>query len=189
VSDTGGIITKKIKPNFKLLGAKMGKKMKQVGQAISELSQKDISLLEKNGNIDLSVRTPSENVENETVNILKEEVEIISEDIAGWLVTNKGDLTVALDITITEILKEEGVAREFVSSIQKFRKESNFNVTHRIKLTVKKDEQINNAIIKFKVYICSEILAEDIQLVDELSNGTIIELNEQPILITVFKKN
>lgn len=181
VSDTSGILVKKIKPNFKLLGAKMGKKMKELGLALTQLSQKEIAQLEKNGSIDMKI-------DGEPINILKGEVEILSEDIAGWMVANKDELAVALDINLTEKLKNEGLAREFVNRIQKLRKESDFNVTDRIIVLVQKDKLINNAIIDFKLYICSEILAENLEIVDNLEAGVPLEVNDNQLLVSVTKK-
>lgn len=171
ITETEGVIKKKAKANFKLLGQKLGKKMKAAADLIAALDNKQILQLEKNGNYDLTL-------DGETVNILLSEVEIISEDIPGWQVANKGELTVALDITITDKLREEGNARELVNRIQKFRKDSNFNVTDRIAVTIESQPQIDSTIIHHKDYICAEILADELQLVDSLDSGESFEVND-----------
>ena len=129
VLDTSGIIVKKIKPNFKILGPKYGPKMKLVAGEINKFGQAEINMIEHRGSIEI-------NLEGKNVLIEKAEVEILSEDIEGWLVTNKSDLTVALDINLDEDLKNEGIARELVNRIQNLRKEQSFNVTDRISLTI-----------------------------------------------------
>ena len=121
------------------------------------------------------------------VPILLQEVEIISEDIPGWQVASKGELTVALDITITDKLKDEGNAREFVNRIQNLRKDKAFNVTDRIKLEVERHAEINSALTDFKDYICAEILAEELAVVDSITDGSPIEVNEIPLKVNIKK--
>ncbi len=181
ITETEGVIKKKAKANFKLLGQRLGKQMKGAADIIAVLTQKQISELEKNKSIELLVG-------HEPVQILLEEVEIISEDIPGWQVANKGELTVALDITVTEELKEEGNARELVNKVQKLRKDSNFNVTDRISVIIEKQPEIDITIINHKDYICAEILADDIQLVDTLAEAETIEVNEFPVKIIIKPK-
>ena len=160
ITDTTGILVKKIKPNFKALGPKYSKQMKAIAACIGEMGQTDIYQFEKTGSYPLTV-------EGETLTLLPEDVEILSEDIPGWLVANEGRLTVALDINITRELREEGIAREFINRIQNLRKERDFNVTDKIRLTIGKHEEINEAVEHFKHYIASQVLAEEITLVDK----------------------
>jgi isoleucyl-tRNA synthetase len=161
ITDASGILVKKIKPNFKTLGPKCGKLMKQTATAITEFSQVDISKIEKDGVFNLDVA-------GEKFEISLSDVEILSEDIPGWLVTNIGSLTVALDITLTEQLQEEGIARELINRIQNIRKDSNFDVTDKIKLQIEKHNKINSSINNNKLYICTETLALSLNLVDKI---------------------
>lgn len=169
ISDTEGVMTKKIKPDFKKLGPKHGKNMKSIAEAIVNFDQKNISELERNGFINI-------NIQNEIINITKEDVEIISEDIPGWLVTNMGYLTVALDITITEQLKQEGIARELINRIQNIRKEKDFNVTDKITLKLEKNQEIDLSIENNYHYICNETLATNLELVDVINATDKIEI-------------
>jgi len=127
-------------------------------------------------------------VDGEEVEILLGEIDLISEDIEGWQVANEGDLTVALDITITEMLRHEGYARELVNRIQKLRKDLNFNVTDRIQVLIGKNEEIILSVRHFKNYICAEILAESFELVDSLDEGVTIEVNDMPVKIIITQK-
>ncbi|MGQ8337192.1 isoleucine--tRNA ligase [Sunxiuqinia sp. A32] len=161
ITDTTGIIKKKIKPNFKTLGPKYGKIMKQIAGAVAQFSQEDIGQLEKDGSFQLTVAEQS-------VSLGLDDVEIMTEDIPGWLVSSEGGLTIALDINLTEELKQEGIAREFINKIQNLRKESNFEVTDRIKLKIRKDEFFSLAVENFKDYISNQTLANELVLVDEL---------------------
>ncbi len=173
ITDTSGFLVKKIKPNFKALGAKVGGKMKQVAAAITQFNQEDISKIEKNGTYDL-------NIDNQSVAIAISDVEIISEDIPGWLVTNIGSLTVALDVNITESLREEGIARELVNRIQNLRKDKNFEVTDKINVKIQTHDAIVSAVLTNKIYICTEILANELKLVDEITdkNADMVEVDE-----------
>jgi isoleucyl-tRNA synthetase len=181
ITETEGIIKKKIKPNFKALGTKLGAKMKAAGAVITGFGQHEIALIEKEGQIDL-------NLDGEVITILLSEVEIAAEDIPGWSVAGKGSLTVALDITLTDELKQEGDAREFVNRIQNIRKESGFELTDRIFVTVLEAESLKESIVKYNDYICREILAEFIEWVPELSEGTEIEVNDTLLKVVVNKK-
>jgi len=181
LDDSSGVIKKKAKADFKKLGARLGQKMKAVAGLVSNLSQQEIATLEKQGKLDL-------NANGEILSIRADEVEIASEDIPGWLVANQGALTVALDVTITAALKDEGNAREFVNRIQNLRKERAFSVTDRILLQVEKHGEINSALINFKDYICAEILAEELAVVDSVSDGSSIEVNEIPLKVIIKKK-
>lgn len=164
LTDTAGIIKKKIKPNFKTLGPKFGKIMKQIAGSVAQFSQTDISELEKNGGCKL-------NVADQDVELTLEDVEITTEDIPGWLVSSEGELTIALDINISDELKQEGIAREFINKIQNIRKESNFEVTDRISLKISKHDFYNQAVENYKDYISSQTLSADLNLVDSLEDG------------------
>jgi isoleucyl-tRNA synthetase len=161
LTDTTGIIKKKIKPDFKVLGPKYGKLMKEIAGAIGKFGQKEIVQLESAGQFEIQAGS-------EKVIIKPEDVEIHTEDIPGWTVASEGQLTVALDINVTEELKDEGFAREFINKIQNIRKDSNFEVTDRINLTIVKGEEFNKAILNYKDYICAQTLANQLELVDNL---------------------
>lgn len=161
LSDATGIIHKKIKPNFKTLGPKYGKLMKEISNVIGQFSQQDISTLEREGTFDISIG-------GQSITITPEDAEIITEDIPGWLVATEGNLTIALDINITEDLKLEGIAREFINKIQNIRKDSGFEVTDRVTLKIKKHEMLNQALETHKEYICTQTLAIGLELVNDL---------------------
>jgi isoleucyl-tRNA synthetase len=181
LSDTGGFIKKKIKPNFVALGKKLGPKMKAVSSELVKFSQEDILKMEKEGQYNLSI-------DGEPVILQLSEVEITSEDIPGWTVANKGALTVALDITITPDLESEGNAREFVNRIQKIRKESGFELTDKIEVKVAASNGLKNSLAQFNDYICAEILADKLELVAQIDNGTEIEINDISLKVIVLKK-
>jgi isoleucyl-tRNA synthetase len=174
------LIRKKVKANFKELGAKMGTRMKEVAQAITLMSQEDISLLEINSSFDLSLG-------QENVTILIQDVEISSDDIPGMLVGNKGMLTVALDIQISPELEEEGLAREFVNKVQKIRKDNDFALTDRIQVVIEEHEMLKSALNNFNSYICTEILADKLDFSSEIQHGTEIEVNDQSLKILISK--
>ncbi len=177
LTDTEGFIKKKLKPNFKTLGSKMGAKMKSVAAAIGQMSQHDIALLEKEKTFTLSIDEGS-------VAISVEDVDVIAEDIPGWSVANKDSLTVALDVTVTPGLQEEGNARELVNRIQKIRKDNGYEVTDRIEVSIQEHEPLKSAIINYSDYICAEILADRINVVPKVGNGVEIEVND--VIINVF---
>ena len=179
ISDASGILVKKIKPNFKTLGPKYGKLMKQISQAINLFNQEDISLIETNKKYELSL-------ENQKIEISIDDVEIMTEDIPGWVVTNLDNLTVALDITITKELEEEGIAREIVNRIQNLRKDNGFEVTDKIALQIEKNNTIFDAINNNISYICSETLTDRFEFLDKLetNDSMNIELNNN-IKITI----
>ncbi|MBW6498401.1 MAG: isoleucine--tRNA ligase [Bacteroidales bacterium] len=152
LEDSAGVLVKKIKPNFKELGPRYGKLMKQIAAAIAQFGQDDIARIESEGKYSLDIA-------GEAVELLVSDVEIISEDIPGWLVANEGTLTVALDVTITEALRNEGIARELINRIQNLRKEKGFEVTDKIVIFVKQHREITDAIVSNNDYICSETLA------------------------------
>lgn len=181
LTETEGFIKKKVKPNFKSLGAKMGAKMKAVAAAITALDQQQISALEKDGGYTLTV-------DGEPIDIVREDVDIIAEDIPGWSVANKDALTVALDITVTPELQDEGNARELVNRIQKIRKETGLELTDRIAVSVEEHEPLKSAILNFSEYICTEILADKLEIVPQVSEGTEIEVNEAILKVLITKK-
>jgi len=174
-------IKKKIKPNFVVLGKKLGSKMKSVAQAMTQFTQDDIGIFERTGKYILTI-------DNETLTLELSEVEISSDDIPGWMVANKGPLTVALDITLTQDLKMEGDAREFVNRIQNIRKDSGFALTDRIVVKVAANNGLKASLAHFKAYICAEILADNLELLPEIVDGTEIEVNDVSLKVIVSKK-
>lgn len=179
ITDTAGILIKKIKPNFKTLGPKYGKYMKQISALVAEMNQNDIYNFEKQGTYSLQIGT-------DTLELTLEDVEILSEDIPGWLVANEGRLTVALDINITKELREEGIARELINRIQNLRKDSDFNVTDKIDLRIGKHKEINEAVENFKAYIASQVLAENVTLVDKAEDDAqAIEIDDIQTFIKI----
>ena len=176
-----GFIKKKIKPNFVALGKKLGSKMKAVTTALTNFSQEEIAKLEKEGNITLILN-------QEPIILSIQEVDITSEDIPGWVVANKNALTVALDVTVTPELAQEGNAREFVNRIQKIRKDNGYDLTDRILVKVADVPSLTDSLTQFNDYICAEILADSIELVKEPANGTEIEVNDIPLKVFVTKK-
>jgi isoleucyl-tRNA synthetase len=181
ITETEGVISKKLKPNFKLLGAKLGTKMKQASAAISSLSQVQISQLEKEGVLNLDI-------EGEMIPLLVSEVEIIAEDIPGWSVAVKNALTVALDITLSPALVKEGNARELINRVQSIRKEANFELTDKILLRIVDNADLKDAINEFSNYICDEILALGIDWVPAMEDGVDVEINDHKLRISVLQK-
>jgi len=181
LSGTDGFIKKKIKPNFIALGKKLGARMKAVSTALAGFTQESIEKLEKEGNITLFI-------DKEPLILTINEVEITSEDIPGWVVANKNALTVALDVTVTPELAQEGNAREFVNRIQKIRKDNGYDLTDRILVKVADVPALSDSLNRFNEYICAEILADSIELVKEPANGTEIEVNDILLKVFVTKK-
>jgi isoleucyl-tRNA synthetase len=181
ITETEGIIKKKIKPNFKLLGTKMGAKMKAASAVIVAFSQQQIATLEKAGQIEIMV-------EGSAFTIELQEAEIAAEDIPGWSVASKGGLTVALDIVLSDELKQEGDAREFVNRIQNIRKENGFELTDRIFVKLLDADGIKQSIIKYNDYICRENLADLKEMVPLLENGIEIDVNDILLKVVVTKK-
>jgi len=173
ITDTTGILVKKIKPDFKKLGPRYGKLMKALAGKINELEQDGIARLEAEGELRFELK-------GEEVVINLDDVEIVSEDIPGWQVTNMGNLTVALDVAITPELRQEGIARELINRIQNLRKEKNFDVTDHIIVDLQKHQEFTEVIEKNISYICSEILARDFNVVDQIpkENRDFIELTD-----------
>jgi isoleucyl-tRNA synthetase len=180
IDDTTGIISKKVKPNFKLLGKKLGNKMKIASEIIQQFTNIEIQQLEQNGQIDLVL-------EGQIYSVLLEDVEIISDDIQGWLVAANNGITVALDIHISEALKNEGFAREIVNKIQTERKESGFEVTDKIILNVQNQLVLNDVLINYKEYICNETLTSDILFSDEISNAKSFDINGEILNLFIQK--
>ncbi|MDR1860576.1 MAG: isoleucine--tRNA ligase [Bacteroidales bacterium] len=182
LTDSTGIISKRIKPNFKALGPKYGKIMKQIAARIAGFSQQDIAQLESTASLQFTI-------ESEPVTLTIDDVEITTEDIPGWLVATEGELTIALDVNITPQLKEEGIAREFVNKIQNLRKDSGFEVTDRIVTLISRNDFYNEAVANFRDYICSQTLAADLQLLDELPEpGHAVEIDTDIIASILIKK-
>ena len=171
LDDASGILVKQIKPNFKVLGPKYGKDMKLVAAAVGQLGQEDIQKIEQEGEISLEI-------ENKSIKLELQDVEITSQDIEGWLVATSGSLTVALDVTINEDLKKEGIARELVNRIQNMRKDSGFEVTDRIDVKILKDGLVEEAVESNIDYIKTETLTADLQLEEKLDIGTNIAFDE-----------
>ncbi|NND61993.1 MAG: isoleucine--tRNA ligase [Flavobacteriaceae bacterium] len=171
IDEGSGILVKQIKPDFKKLGPKFGKDMKAVAQAIQQFGQEEIAKLEKEGEISVLV-----NEKNVTFTL--DDVVISSQDIEGWLVANSGGLTVALDVTITPELRNEGIARELVNRIQNLRKDSGFEVTDRVLVTLQEDKNLKTAVEQNIAYIKQETLTESLEFQEEVGNGTEIAFDE-----------
>ena len=181
VGGDAGILVKRIKPDFKKLGPKFGKNMKAAAQALTSLEQSQIAQFEKDGKIALTL-----NGEEAVVELA--DVEVISEDIPGWLVANDGNITVALDITITDDLRKEGIARELVNRIQNVRKSKDFNITDRIVVKITPDEHVNDAVAQFKDYIAKQVLAVAIELAPVEGTDVIaLDMDDYELKITVDK--
>lgn len=176
-----GISVKKVKCNFRTMGKRFGALMKSVAATVAEMSQQQIVELEKTGVCPVTL--PS----GETVQIEVADVDIISEDMPGWTVANDGNLTVALDIQITDELRTEGVARELVKRIQNIRKESGFEITDRIAVTLEHNEQTDKAVDQFKDYICGQVLANSLTVVDKLDNAVELDLDDYKVNILIVK--
>jgi len=181
LTETDGFIRKKVKPNFVALGKRLGPKMKAVSAILSNFTQDDIAKLEKEGQYNLSI-------DDEPVILQAHEVEVSSEDIPGWTVATRGALTVALDITVTPELEQEGNAREFVNRIQKIRKDSGFDLTDKIDVKVSATNGLKEALAQFKHYICAEILADKLEFLPEIDGGTEIDVNDISLKVIVSKK-
>ncbi|MCD6332904.1 MAG: isoleucine--tRNA ligase, partial [Bacteroidales bacterium] len=173
LTDTSGILVKKIKPNYKILGKKYGKLMKEVSGMISQFSQEDITRIETTGHYPLTLSSGDSD-------LLLEEVEILSEDIPGWLVANEGTLTIALDITLTDELRHEGIARELINRIQNLRKENGFEVTDKVIVKIKKHPLLHDAVNQFKSYIAHQTLAAELKLVEK-NEGKEVEISDDII--------
>ncbi|TDW45996.1 isoleucyl-tRNA synthetase [Flavobacterium sp. 270] len=180
LDDASGILVKQIKPNFKALGPRFGKDMGLISKEIQSFSADQINQLDKQGTLDIVIA-------GNNVTLSLEDVEITSQDIEGWLVANSNGITVSLDITITEELKNEGIARELVNRIQNIRKDSGFEVTDKIKVQIKRSGLLEEAILKNEDYIKSETLTDSLVFADELENGTEIEFDDIKTTILISK--
>ena len=176
-----GILVKKVKCNFRTMGKKFGKQMKSVNAAVMAMTQEQIKELERQGSLQLALET------GETVCVEAEDIEIYSEDIPGWTVANDGALTVALDITVTDDLRNEGVARELVKRIQNLRKESGFEITDRIDIRLEHAEQTDKAVAQFHDYITGQVLANSLVLVDKAEMPTELDFEGFKVNITIKK--
>ena len=179
LEDASNILVKQIKPNFKVLGPRFGKDMKSISEAISKFTSKDINKMEQSGIFDVEVN-------GERITLERDDVEITSQDIEGWLVANEGALTVALDITLTDELRKEGIARELVNRIQNLRKDSGFELTDRIVVTLQKDDKIVEAIHSNLEYIKTETLTEELEIIEQIDNG--IEITFDNVKTKLFIK-
>ena len=175
-----GILVKKIKCNFRTLGKKFGKLMKSVNEAVTAMSQEQISELEKNGCITLQVEGTDALIE-------LADVEIFSEDVPGWTVANEGALTVALDVEVTDDLRREGIAREVVKKIQAIRKESGFDITDRIAVSLSRNTLSDAAVEQFREYICNQVLADSLVVCDNVEGEDFIELDGANVGVAVKK--
>ena len=182
IEKTTGLITKRIKPNFKTLGPRYGKYMKQIAALTAGFSQERIAEIEASAEIALDMGA-------ETITVTPADFEITSEDMPGWLVASEGKLTVALDITVTDALRAEGVARELINRIQNIRKDSGFEVTDKIRVEIERRPFAAEALDAYADYIASQTLAVSVAAVDAPAGDTLVqsEIDEQPIAIAVTR--
>jgi isoleucyl-tRNA synthetase len=183
LTDTEGVIKKRLKPDFKKLGARLGGAMKEVAAALTALPAEQVNILERDGSIDIQLKN------GETANVLKSEVSILAEDVPGWSVASNGALTVALDISLTPELLEEGQVREFVNRIQKVRKDSGLELTDRVTLQLEEDADLTPVLMKHNAYIRAEILASDITVGPKLINALPIEIDDAVLHVHLQKAN
>jgi isoleucyl-tRNA synthetase len=179
IEDTAAILVKRIKPNFKTLGPRYGKLMKDISNSISGLSQKDITSFEAGGSHILKIN-------GQQLRLTLEDVEIISEDIPGWQVANDGKLTVALDVTVTDELRYEGIAREFINRIQNMRKDSGYNVTDKIVVQIEDLDFVREAVTRHSGYIGSQTLATEVTLAKDLSGRKVREVEIDEVVVKVM---
>ena len=178
--NSAGILVKKIKPDFKKLGPRYGKVMKQLAAAIQAMTQEDIASLEQNGSFAF-------NLDGLEGGIVSDDVEIISEDIPGWLVANEGRLTIALDITVTDELRKEGLARELVNRIQNLRKSSGLEITDKIRIAMVPAPEMNGTIYDYADYIQKQVLAESIEMKENLPDATELDLDDFKLYVNIEK--
>jgi len=174
-----GLLVKRVKCNFRVMGKKFGKQMKAVAAAMEALDQEAIALLEKEGTYTLTI-------EGAPLTVEVADVEIINEDIPGWLVANEGKLTVALEVEVTEELRREGIARELVNRIQNIRKSSGFEITDKINVTLTHNEQTDAAVEEYKQYICTQVQANELTLA-EVTEGTELDFDDFKLTARVEK--
>jgi isoleucyl-tRNA synthetase len=180
VDNASGILVKKIKPDFKKLGPRYGKVMKQLAASIQNMSQDDIVLFEQDGKFTFSI-------DGQSCEIVLDDAEIISEDIPGWLVANEGNLTIALDITITDDLRKEGLARELVNRIQNIRKNNGFEITDKIYIKISSSNETDEAIRDYSDYIKKQVLAESLEIVDKQVDGVELDFDGFKLFIKIGK--
>ncbi|HEX7535021.1 MAG TPA: DUF5915 domain-containing protein [Syntrophales bacterium] len=182
IDDTASILVKKIKPNFKTLGPRYGKLMKEISNSIAALTPQEIVAFENNGNHSLTIN-------GQPIVLTTEDVEIISEDIPGWQVANEGKLTVALDTTVSDDLRYEGIAREFVNRIQNMRKENGYDVTDKITVQIEDLEFVREAVKRHASYIASQTLATEVKLTNDFAKEDVrdVEIDEVVVKVVVRK--
>ena len=180
VDGAAGVLVKRVKCDFKKLGPKFGKRMKAVAAAVGEMSQEAIAELERDGSYTF-------NLDGTPAVVEAADVEIYSEDIPGWLVANEGKLTVALEVTVTEALRREGIARELVNRIQNIRKNSGFEITDKIKVSLSKNSVTDDAVNEYNTYICNQVLATSLVLADEVPDATELDLDDCKLFVNVTK--
>ncbi len=179
IDDTSGVLVKKIKPNFRKLGKQYGPMMKDISKAVAQMGQEEINRLEQEQRYELALP-------QERIMLTTEDVEITSEDIPGWSVAREGNVTVALDITITEELRQEGLARDLVNRIQNLRKDQGLDVQDKIRVKIERgDALLNDTVLSYKDYICQETQALELSTVDTLSTGTSLEIDDLSVKILV----
>ncbi|MEC7785299.1 MAG: isoleucine--tRNA ligase [Bacteroidota bacterium] len=181
IDDASGILVKNIKPNFKVLGPRFGRDMKVVANAINAMSAQDISTIENEGEITVDINGKS-------VTLAPEDVEITSQDIEGWLVASSGSLTVALDVTLTDELKKEGIARELVNRIQNLRKDSGFEVTDKIEVQLQRDGKVEQAVNDNLEYIKRETLTAKLDVAEQVTNGIAIAFDDVETKLAIKKQ-
>ena len=184
IDDTSSLLVRKVKPNFKTLGPRYGKLMKEISTSVSALSPQEIMAFETTGSLSLTLN-------GQEIILTNSDVEIISEDIPGWQVANDGKLTVALDVTVSDELRYEGIAREFVNRIQNIRKESGYDVTDKITVAIGDIEFVREAVKRHASYIASQTLATSVRLTDNFSGGSFreVDIDEVNIKILVVKNS
>ena len=180
LDDASGVLIKQIKPNFKALGPRFGKDMGLIAKEIQNFEAEQINFLDKNGAVDVVIS-------GKTITLSLEDVEISSQDVEGWLVANSNGITVALDVTISLELKQEGIARELVNRIQNIRKDSGFEVTDKIKVKLQSNNELEEAINKNISYIKSETLTDSLVFEENIINGTEIEFDDIKTMILISK--
>ena len=182
VTDGEGVLVKRIKPDFKKLGPRYGKIMKAIAAVVAEFTQDEIATIERTGQIDFTV-------EGAPVTILRDDVDIYSEDIPGWLVANEGTLTIALDITVTDELRLEGTARELINRIQNLRKQSGFEVSDKVRILLPEDEELHRVLSVYSAYIAKEVQAVSIEEQTGFTPTLELDLDERMIPIYIEKAN
>ncbi len=178
--DTSISLVKRIKPNFKTLGKKYGKQMKEIATLISSFGQDEISNIERNGNVELTLA-------DGTALVDITDVEIATEDMPGWLVANEGTLTIALDVTVTEELRQEGIARELVNRIQNIRKSNGYEIVDKINVSILSNENIDAAVENYREYIATQVLALSINIVKELKDATELDFEDYIVKVLIEK--